>query len=154
MRDIKGGLAISLQGLALLLARFYVGYWLLMTGVGKLQHGFLSGGALLPQLRRFLAGTPHEWYGAWLTKVVIPHEHLFAILTSVGETLVGTALILGAFTRLSAGAGIFMVSNYLFAKGWPNPAASHDKDFIVLLLVLFIAGAGEWGFDGWRRRTR
>jgi uncharacterized membrane protein YphA (DoxX/SURF4 family) len=47
-----------------------------------------------------------------------------------------------------------MVSNYLFAKGWPNPAASHDKDFIVLLLVLLIAGAGEWGIDGWRRRKR
>jgi uncharacterized membrane protein YphA (DoxX/SURF4 family) len=89
-----------------------------------------------------------------LTNVVIPHEHLFAILTSVGETLVGAALILSALTRLSAAAGIFMVSNYLFAKGWPNPAASHDKDFIVLLLVLFIAGAGEWGIDGWRRRKR
>ena len=102
------GLAISLPGLALLLTPFYAGYWLLMTGVGKLQHGFLSGGALLPQLQRFLAGTPHEWYRAWLTNVVIPHEHLFAILTSVGETLVGTALILGALTRLSAAAGIFV----------------------------------------------
>jgi thiosulfate dehydrogenase (quinone) large subunit len=154
MRDIKGSLAISLPGLALLLVRFYVGYWLLMTGVGKLRHGFLSGGALLPQLQRFLAGTPHEWYRTWLTTVVIPHEHLFAILTSVGETLVGAALILGALTRFSAAAGIFMVSNYLFAKGWVNPAASHDKDFIVLLLVLFVAGAGEWGIDGWRRGRR
>jgi uncharacterized membrane protein YphA (DoxX/SURF4 family) len=43
-----------------------------------------------------------------LTNVVIPLEHLFAILTSVGETLVGTALILGALTRLSAAAGIFV----------------------------------------------
>jgi len=49
-----------------------------------------------------------------------------------------------------------MVGNFLFAKGWSNPAASHDKDFIILLLVVLIAGAGKyWGVDGcWRRRRR
>jgi uncharacterized membrane protein YphA (DoxX/SURF4 family) len=48
-----------------------------------------------------------------------------------------------------------MVGNYLFAKGWANPAASLDKTFIVLLLVVLIGGAGEyWGIDGWRRRKR
>jgi hypothetical protein len=46
-----------------------------------------------------------------------------------------------------------MVANSLFAKGWPNPAASHDKDFIVWLLVILIGGAGDcWGIDGWRSR--
>jgi hypothetical protein len=38
-----------------------------------------------------------------------------------------------------------MVANYLFATGWPNPAASHDKEFIVLLLVILIGGAGITG---------
>jgi hypothetical protein len=34
-------------------------------------------------------------------------------------------------------------------------AASHDKDFLVLLLVVLIAGAGKyWGIDGWWRRRR
>lgn len=147
------GWAVHMPGVALLVARLYVGYWLLMTGITKLQRGFLFGGALLPQLQRFAAGTPHEWYKAWLTTVVIPHERVFAILTSTGETLAGIALILGAMTRFSAGVGIFMVANYLFAKGWPNPAAAHDKDFILLLLVVLIGGAGEcWGIDGWRSR--
>jgi uncharacterized membrane protein YphA (DoxX/SURF4 family) len=124
-----------------------------MTGTAKLLRGFLFGGALLPQLQRFVEGTPHAWYKAWLTTVVIPHEHVFAILTSTGETLAGIALILGAMTRFSAGMAIFMVGNYLFAKGWPNPAAAHDKDFILLLLVVLIGGAGDyWGIDAWRRR--
>lgn len=155
MRDIKSGWTTHLAGVALLLARLYVGYWLLMTGVAKLERGFLFGGALMPQLERFLAGTPHGWYKAWLVNVVIPHEHLFAILTSLGETLAGIALILGALTRLAAFAGIFMVGNYLFAKGWPNPLAAHDKDFLILLLIILIGGAGDfWGIDGWRRRKR
>jgi uncharacterized membrane protein YphA (DoxX/SURF4 family) len=144
---------MHMPGVALLVARLYVGYWLLMTGIAKLLRGFLFGGALLPQLQRFVEGTPHAWYKAWLTTVVIPHERVFAILTSTGETLAGIALILGAMTRLSAGVGIFMVANYLFAKGWPNPAAAHDKDFILLLLVVLIGGAGDyWGIDGWRSR--
>jgi len=144
-----------LPGLGLFLARVYVGQFLLQTGLTKLTRGFLWGGALLPQLERFATGTPHAWYKAWLVNVVIPHEHLFAILTSLGETLAGLALVIGALTRFSAVAGIFMVGNYLFSKGWWNPAASHDKDFIVLLVVILIGGAGNyWGIDGWRRDRR
>jgi len=147
--------SIRLAGIALLVARLYVGYWFLMTGFGKLSRGFLWGGALLPQLERFLSGTPHPWYKAWLVNVVIPHEHVFAVLTTLGETLTGVALLVGTLTRISAGVGIFMVGNFLFAKGWSNPAASHDKDFIMLLLVILIGGAGQyWGLDGWWRRRR
>jgi thiosulfate dehydrogenase [quinone] large subunit len=142
-----------LPGIALVLARLYVGQFFLQTGFTKLSHGFLLGGALLPQLQRFAAGTPHAWYKAWLVNVVIPHEHLFAILTTTGEVLAGIALVLGALTRYAAVGGIFMVGNYLFSKGWPNPAASHDKDFLVLLVVILIGGAGNyWGIDAWRRR--
>ena len=147
------GWSERLPGVALLLARLYVGQFFLISGTTKLSRGFLWGGVLLPQLERFLAGTPHAWYKAWLVNVVIPHEHVFAILTSMGETLAGVALLLGALTRFSAGVGIFMVGNYLFAKGWPNPAATHDKTFIALLLVVLIGGAGQcWGLDGWWRR--
>lgn len=154
MATLRGG-SERLPGIALLLARLYVARWFLGTGYVKLRRGFLWGGALLPQLQRFAAGTPHAWYKAWLVTVVIPHEHLFAVLTAAGETLAGVALLLGALTRFSAGVGIFMVANYLFAKGWGNPTASHDKDFILLLLVVLIGGAGQfWGLDGWWRRRR
>jgi uncharacterized membrane protein YphA (DoxX/SURF4 family) len=135
--------------LALLAPRIYLGIYLLQTGTAKLAHGFLSGGALLPQLQRFVAATPHAWYRDWLTTVVIPHEHLFAVLTALGETGVGIALLLGALTRLSALAGLFMLGNYLFAKGLWSPAAAHDKDFLVLLLVLLLAGGGRWALDRW-----
>ena len=140
--------------LGLLAARLYVGSYIFLTGTGKLSRGFLWGGALMPQLQRFLATTPHEWYRHWLTTVVIPHERLFAVLTAVGETAVGIALVLGALTRFSAFVGIFMVGNYLFAKGFWNPAAVHDKDFIVLLVVLLLAGGGRWALDRWLWRGR
>ena len=149
------GFSERLPGIALFVARLYVGQFFIQTGLRQLRRGFLWGGALFPQLTQFAANTPHAWYKAWLLQVVIPHEHLFAILTSVGQPLTGIALLLGALTRFSAAAGIFMVSNFLFAKGWPNPAATHDKDFIILLLVILLGGAGKsWGIDGWWRRRR
>jgi thiosulfate dehydrogenase [quinone] large subunit len=144
-----------LPNVALLVARLYAGQFLLQTGLGKLSRGFLGGGVLMPQLERFLAGTPYAWYRAWLVNVVIPHEHVFAVLTSLGETLVGVALLVGALTRVSAAVGIFMVGNFLFAKGWANSAANLDKTFIALLLVVLIGGAGQyWGLDGWWNRRR
>jgi len=155
MAEKVGRLAERLPGIALLLGRLYVGYSFLVTGLRKIGRGYLHGGALLPQIERFAAGTPHAWYKAWLENIVIPHEHLFAVLVALGETLAGVALLLGAPTRFAAGVGIFMVGNFLFAKGWSNPAASRDKDFIILLLVVLVAGAGKyWGIDGWWRRRR
>lgn len=150
-----GGLSDQLPGIALLMGRAYVGYWFIASGIRKIGRGYLYGGALLPQLERFAAGTPHAWYKAWLETVVIPYEHLFAVLVALGETLAGAALLLGALTRVAAGVGVFMVGNFLFAKGWSNPAAAHDKDFIVLLLIVLIAGAGKyWGMDAWWRRRQ
>ncbi len=140
--------------LALLAVRVYVGGYLLQTGTGKLAHGFLSGGALMPQLQRFIANTPHAWYREWLANIVVPHERLFAVLVALGETGVAIALILGALTRLSAAVGLFMVGNYLFAKGVWSPAAIHDKDFLVLLLVLLLAGSGKWALDRWLWRRK
>jgi uncharacterized membrane protein YphA (DoxX/SURF4 family) len=150
---VKSRWSERLPGIALLLARLFTGQFFLQTAYLKFSRGFLWGGALLPQLERFAAGTPHAWYKAWLVNVVIPHEHLFAILTTVGESLTSICLILGAFTRYAAVVGIFMVSNYLLSKGWSNPTATHDKDFIILLLIVLIGGAGWYlGVDGWRRR--
>ncbi len=142
-----------LLGIAMLLSRVYTGQFFFQTALHKISQGFLWGGALLPQLERFAAGTPHAWYRDWLVAIVIPHEHLFAILTTVGESLSSICLILGAFTRSAAAVGIFMVGNYLLGKGWPNPSATQDKHFIILLLIVLIGGAGRyWGVDGWWRR--
>ncbi len=138
----------------LFVARLYAGLYFLQTGTNKLAHGFLWGGALMPQLQRFAATTSNAWYRDWLTMVVIPHEHLFAVLTALGETGAAIALVLGALTRFSALAGMFMVSNYLLAKGFWNPAAVHDKDVLVVLLVLLLAGGGRWALDRWLWRGR
>ena len=46
-----------------------------------------------------------------------------------------------------------MVGNYLLSKDWSNPTANHDKDFFILLLIVFIGGAGRYlGLDGWWHR--
>lgn len=82
-------------------------------------------------------------------------ERLPGIALLLARLYVGYWFLLGALTRFAAGVGMFMVGNYLFAKGWPNPAAAHDKDFLVLLLVVLVGGAGRyWGIDGWWHRRR
>lgn len=46
-------------------------------------------------------------------------------------------------------AGIFVVTNYLFAKGWSAAASGLDRTFIVLLLVVLLGDAGQFlGLDG------
>jgi len=52
MSRLASGWAAHMPGIALAVARLYVGYWLVMTGIAKIQRGFLQGGVLLPQLQR------------------------------------------------------------------------------------------------------
>jgi len=104
-----------------------------------------------PKVRGFVCVTTHPTGCAENVRRQI--DHVRARPQVVGGPK--RALILGAMTRCSASVGIFMVGNYLFAKGWSNPAAAHDKDFLLILLVVFIGAAGDyWGVDGWRSRRR
>jgi thiosulfate dehydrogenase [quinone] large subunit len=141
----------------LLLARLFTGYWFLSSGIGKVAAGYLAGGVLLQELERFAAGTPHGWYAAFLRGVAIPAEPALAVAVALGEIFCGLGLLFGLATRPAAAAGIFMVTNYLFAKGWSAPAGGLDKAFIILLLVVLLGDAGQvLGLDGrwWPARLR
>ena len=63
-----------------------------------------------------------------------------------GETLVGLALLLGAFTAFAAFMGILMNISFLLSG-----AVEQNLIFIILGLVLIIGGtnAGRYGIDRW-----
>ena len=64
----------------------------------------------------------------------------------LGETLVGLALILGAFTGVAAFFGVFTNASFLFAgTAGANPLMA----LVGVLLVLAWRVAGRWGLDRW-----
>ena len=84
------------------------------------------------------------WYASFLENVVVPNATLFSYLVILGETLVGIALVLGAFTGIAAFFGVFMNASFLFAgTAGANPLMA----LVAILLVLAWRVAGWWGLD-------
>jgi len=78
--------------------------------------------------------------------VVAPNAALFSYLVILGETLVGIALVLGAFTGIAAFFGVFMNASFLFAgTAGANPLMA----LVAILIVLAWRVAGWWGLDRW-----
>ncbi|MBI4587608.1 MAG: DoxX family membrane protein [Candidatus Rokubacteria bacterium] len=138
--------------LGLLIGRLFTGYWFLSAALIKIfGRNYLFSDALRGPLNVFLTGPAPEWYKAFLSGVVIPNLRLFAWLDVAGELGVGVGLLLGLWTRVSCLVALFLVLNYLSAKGFPNPQAGLDKVFVVLILILYLGHAGRvLGVDGWR----
>lgn len=151
------------RGLAAL--RIVVGLWFLKGIVTKL--GLVAVGGFLPLpaasarwvntmpklLARYADGNPIDGYKSFLLDTVIPHSHLFANLTALGESAVGIGLTLGILTVLTSVVGLCLVTMYGLATFWQGPS---QQGFHVLLfscfVVFIVVRAGRyWGLDGWIR---
>ncbi|MGE5224416.1 MAG: DoxX family protein [Omnitrophica WOR_2 bacterium] len=139
-----------------LIVRLYVGYEWLTAGMAKLTNpawtGSKAGAALTGFVNGALSKTSgahpdvQPWYAWFLSHVVLPNSAFWSILVSVGETLVGIALILGLFTGIAAFFGSFMNMNYLLAG-----AVSTNPILFLLAVFLILAWktAGWLGLDRW-----
>lgn len=151
------------RGLAAL--RIVVGLWFLKGIVTKLGLVLVGGFLPLPGasdrwvgtmpklLTRYADGNPIEGYKHFLLDTVIPHSHLFANLTALGESAVGIGLTLGFLTVLTSVVGLCLVTMYGLATFWQGPS---QQGFHVLLFACFVVfivvRAGRyWGLDGWIR---
>lgn len=124
----------SMPGLPLVVVRVFLG----ITFLGS-DHGNGSPDEL-PGFLGFAMRNAYPGYRDFLASVVAPHATLFATLTTIGEIVVGGALILGIGTRLAGVAAIFVLANYLCAKGTRPWVPSIDASDIALA-VLIVAGA-------------
>jgi putative oxidoreductase len=122
-----------LMWLAPLFARITVGWVFLLSGWGKLHN--------LPQVTENFIG-----WG-------IPFPHFFTPLTSGIEFIGGLFLLLGLFTRISAGAlGVTMIVAIKAAK-WGDVDSLEtllgfdEFEYLALFLWLAIAGAGAVSLD-------
>lgn len=90
-----------------------------------------------------------EFYRPFLDIVVLPNVELFSFLVTWGEAAIGAGLILGVFTRVTAGFALFISLNIVMASGAFPSAPQADWAFILAGLTIFLTRAGQtWGLDG------
>jgi thiosulfate dehydrogenase [quinone] large subunit len=137
-----------------LVLRLWLGYEWLHAALGKwIEGGWVgegAGGAVKGFAQGAIAQTKGEfpqvtgWYASFLEHVVVPNAALFSYLVIFGETLIGIALILGAFTGIAAFFGVFMNASFIFAgSAGANPLMA----LVAILIVLAWRVAGWWGLD-------
>jgi len=137
--------------------RVYLGYEWLQAGIHKLEDpAWMAGGQALKSFWERAIQVPppparppvaFDWYREFLRMLLEGgHYTWFAPLIAVGETLVGIALILGAFTGIAAFFGAFMNWNFMMAG-----SASTNPVLFVLAVLLMLAwkNAGWIGLDRW-----
>jgi thiosulfate dehydrogenase [quinone] large subunit len=134
--------------------RLWLGYEWLHAALGKwIEGGWVgqgAGGAVKGFAQGAIAQTKGEfpqvtgWYASFLEHVVVPNAALFSYLVIFGETLIGIALVLGAFTSIAAFFGVFMNASFIFAgTAGANPLMA----LVAILIVLAWRVAGWWGLD-------
>lgn len=139
-----------------LILRLYVGYEWLMAGVEKIQSpawfGYNAGAAIQGFVNGALQKSTGDhpdvqgWYAWFLQHAVLPYAAFWSNLVTIGEILVGIALILGLFTGIAAFFGSFMNVNYLLA----GTVSTNPILFILATwLVLAWKTAGWIGLDRW-----
>ncbi len=113
------------------------------TQTGESLMKYWTGAVAIPE-----TGSPKiafDWYRSFIQSMLDAHAYVwFAKLVAYGETLVGIALILGAFTGFAAFFGAVMNWNYMMA----GSASTNPLLFIAALgLIMAWKIAGYIGLD-------
>jgi thiosulfate dehydrogenase [quinone] large subunit len=138
----------------LFIIRVLTGWWMFHAGLTKVWETYVlgqpfgagwfikfaaSGTILEPVLSVFNSPA-----GIAFTNFMIPW----------GELLIGLGVLLGAFTRLAAFFGAFLMFFFYFVNaGWSHGLFSSDLMGLVLFVTIAVFGAGRiWGLDQYLER--
>ena len=110
---------------------------------GDALKGFWERAVLIPESGR--PAITFDWYRAFLQAMLDAQAYTwFAKVVAIGETLVGIALIVGAFTGIAAFFGALMNFNFMLA----GSASSNPVLFLIAIgLMLAWKVAGIAGAD-------
>ena len=118
--------------------RLLCGLILVLEGWSKFQGDWLHGTPLLHTLDAWIDA--HKTYPFFLPAVMTAHAHpkIFGTLITAGELIVGTSLVLGFATRLTAFLGAAMLFSFAFGagQGLVPPGNALLTGAILLLFVL------------------
>jgi uncharacterized membrane protein YphA (DoxX/SURF4 family) len=124
------------------LARVYLGVSFFFSDHGNRQPNELTG------FLKYAMEHGYSWYQNFLNAAVVPHAATFGTLIVIAEIYVAIALVLGLTTRLAVCVAIFLLLNYLCAKGALPRGPGIDQSDIVLAIIIFLSNAGRvFGFD-------
>jgi thiosulfate dehydrogenase [quinone] large subunit len=133
-----------------LLPRLWLGWQWLQAGIHKLEGpAWMQGGEALKGFWQFAVSIPetgrppisYAWYRTFIQALLDSQAYTwFAKLVTIGEILVGVALILGLFTGFAALIGGFMNWNFMMAG-----TASTNPMFLVVSIALILA----WKVSGY-----
>lgn len=124
------------------LARIYLGVSFFFSDHGNRQLDELAG------FIKYAMQNGYSWYQSFLQTVVIPHAATFGTLIVAAEIYVAIALVFGLTTRLAACVALFLLFNYMCAKGALPWGPGIDQSDIVLALIVLFSGAGRiFGVD-------
>jgi thiosulfate dehydrogenase [quinone] large subunit len=138
-----------------LILRLYLGYEWISASLHKLESpAWMQDGSALKGYWAAAVAVPaapakpvisYDWYRSFLQFLLNHQSYVwFAKLISVGEFLVGVALVLGIFVGITAFLGGFMNFNYMLA----GTTSTNPVLFVLaILLVLAWKTAGYWGLD-------
>ena len=133
---------ISSRRWLFVLARVYLGISFLFSDHGNAQPNELAG------FLKFALKNGYDWYQKLLTVLVVPHSSTFGTLVVVAEIYVGIALVLGFTTRFAASVALFLLLNYMCAKGALPWGPGIDQSDIILALIILLSDAGRaFGLD-------
>ena len=119
------------------LARIYLGISFLFSDHGNARPNELTG------FLKYALRHGYGWYQNLLNSVVVPHSATFGMLVVIAEIYVGIALVLGITTRLAALVALFLLINYLCAKGAVPWGPGIDQSDIILALIILLSDAGR-----------
>jgi thiosulfate dehydrogenase (quinone) large subunit len=137
-----------------LFVRLFVGWSWLDAGTHKLgDSAWMSGGTALQAYWERAVSIPqtgrpaitYNWYRDFLQGMLNAQSYTwFGPLVAIGETVVGIALIVGAFVGIAAAFGAFMNFNFMLAG-----SSSINPVLFALagLLILAWKVAGYYGLD-------
>ena len=130
--------------------RILMGIYFLYAGIPKLM-GVLGIShepfKLTNALDMMVKSAWPSWYHSFLTSFALPHAAVFGWLVALGEVAVGAGLVLGLFTRLSAGIGVFLNANYFFATFYGFARFPNLWYTVLHLLFIGTAAGRTWGLD-------
>jgi uncharacterized membrane protein YphA (DoxX/SURF4 family) len=134
--------AVSSPRWLFVLPRVYLGISFLFSDHGNARPNELAG------FLKFALKNGYGWYQNLLNSVVVPHSLTFGTFVVIAEIYIGIALVLGFTTRLAALVALFLLLNYMCAKGALPWGPGIDQSDIVLALIILLSDAGRtFGID-------
>ena len=134
--------AVSWYRWLFVLARVYLGISFLFSDHGNAQPNELAG------FLKYALRNGYGWYQNLLNSVVVPHSSTFGTIVVIAEIYVGIALVIGFTTRLASCVALFLLFNYMCAKGALPWGPGIDQSDIILALIILLSDAGRtFGLD-------